>query len=176
MTRALPFGWQQFVAGFQGDVGPSILVAVLGRLLLRPQDHSGLCQERPQYTDHGHGRRRREGGFDENAETWRLTSKKATTCTWTGPSADEFNLFLNGYFLDTWLEKKRWCSTQVQAVLAKKLPIVLKITRQADAKYRPFERHLARCSAWPQSLEEAICGAHLRYMPPRREAPGGTST
>lgn len=48
-----------------------------------------------------------KGTFDENQETWRLTSKKWTTCTWTGPSEDEFSFFLNGYFLDTWLQRSQ---------------------------------------------------------------------
>ena len=98
-------------------------MAVLGRLLLRPKII-------PAYvTSSAHSTPTMvmaadvmTGGFDENAETWRLTSKKATTCTWTGPSADEFNLFLNGYFLDTWLEKKRRRSTHIQAILAKSSP------------------------------------------------------
>lgn len=47
-----------------------------------------------------------KGTFDQNQETWRHASKKWTTCTWTGPSEDEFNFFLNGYFLDTWAKEE----------------------------------------------------------------------
>lgn len=46
---------------------------------------------------------------------------------------------------------------------------MLKFVRQADAKYRPFELHMARCTAWPPDVEAALGQAYMRYSPPARE-------
>ena len=61
--------------------------------------------------------------------------------------------------------------TKVQAIAHKKRPLVMKLERKADATYKPFELHLARCSKWPSGAAKAMSAG--RTMPPANTSSSG---
>lgn len=46
--------------------------------------------------------------------------------------------------------------SEAQSINYKGKPLVMKFTRTLDASWRPFELHLARCSKWGKSVEQAV--------------------
>ena len=38
----------------------------------------------------------------------------------------------------------------------KKIPIVVKLMREADSKGRPFELHMSRCAKWCSGVDQAM--------------------
>lgn len=124
-----------------------------------------------------------KGDLYESDADFRFTRKMEISCGWTGDSSYDWNFTLDGYVFAPWLDSQTqrvvclrhgslceqlcfnchspqqyWygISLKERAIMFKKIPIVVKLTREADSKGRPFELHMSRCAKWCSGVDQAM--------------------
>ncbi|CAE7612912.1 unnamed protein product [Symbiodinium sp. CCMP2592] len=84
-----------------------------------------------------------KGDLYESDGDFRFSRKMEVSCGWTGESSYDWNFTLDGFAFD-------------RAITFKKIPIVVKFSREADSKGRPFELHMSRCAKWCSGVDQAM--------------------